>query len=166
MNTTTSTTPHPSRPASIVPSITSVLSDATTITGPAHTQRGFKSRESYLAALQEFADRKSHMESNERTLVGWYGVKTMDDYKARTSLKEERRKRKDREEQERQRRRTLVGMDERDEGLGVGRVIEGNEGAEEEHNELSNVETRTSQKEGRMRRLSRVFTGGRRPTVA
>ncbi len=107
------------------------------------------------------------MEENEHTLVGWYGTKTMDDYKQRMSLREERRKRKELErrlgQRDRERRSTLAetpGCDERLESVGAVST----EG--DEVDELSRVETKKSQKEGRMRRLSRVFTGGRRATVS
>lgn len=103
------------------------------------------------------------METHEHTLHGWYGGKTADEYKARLSLREERRLRKEGERREQERRRTLVGVP-KDSGH-VDGVEPGNAGGNAA-DEMSRVETKKSQKEGRMRRLSRVFTGGRRATVA
>lgn len=83
---------RPTRPASIAPSISSVLSDATTINAPIHRQRGFKSRESYLAALEEFAESKLYMPAGDRTLHGWYGEETMNDRKRRLGAGREKKK--------------------------------------------------------------------------
>lgn len=88
------TPPRPGRPASLAPSISSVLSDATTVAAPAHEQRGFGSREEYLAALHEFAESKLYMPAGEHTIYGWYGEKTMDDYKNRPRLRDGRYRRK------------------------------------------------------------------------
>lgn len=83
---------RPARPPSIAPSISSVLSDATTITAPAHVQRGFKSREAYLAALHEFAESKQYMPVGDHTLYGVYGGETMDARKQRMLAEKEKRR--------------------------------------------------------------------------
>ena len=145
-----------------------MLSDATTITAPQHIQRGFKSREQYLAALNEFAESKSYMEVHDHTVIGWYGSKTAEDYKQRLGLREERRMRKENERrvEDRERRRTLGAVEEVDDGAGG--ASPDNVG-EERSNDLSRVETKKSQKsqkEGRMKRLSRVLMGARRATLA
>ena len=103
------------------------------------------------------------METNEHTLHGWYGTRTADDYKARLSLREERRLRKEGQRREQQRRKTLVGVSESVKC--VNGVDSGNVG-DDLPVEVPTNETDKSQKEGRMRRLSRVFTGGRRATIA
>ena len=154
-----------SRPASIVPSISSSLSDATTVTAPTHLQRGFKSQESYLAALNEFADSQLYMQPNEYTLHGWYGTKTTEDYKQQLSLKEERKKQKKEgvKAEEARRRKTLGELPKADDGL---RRIRTECCGGTEVNELSAVESTKSEKEGRLRRLSRVLTGDRRTSFA
>ena len=105
------------------------------------------------------------MDVNEHTVLGWYGTKTSEDYKQRLGLREERRRRKESERglEGGERRRTLAGVEEGNEGVGgVSSENVGGEGG----NGLSRVETKKSQKEGRMRRLGRVLTGGRRTTLA
>lgn len=105
------------------------------------------------------------MDVNEHTVHGWYGTKTSEDYKQRLGLREERRRRKESERRVEagERRRALVRANEGSEG--VGRVSSEN-GGREGGGELFRVETKKSQKEGRLRRLSRVLTGGRRATLA
>lgn len=154
--------PHGGRPASIAPSISSVLSDASTTTSPNHVQRGFSSRAAYLAALHEFAESKSYMEG-PHTLKGFYGTKTMDHYKQKPGLMDERRARKAKQhrEQERQRRLTLTD------------VPEENISREEVTRVASNGSQKASEpgeapkeaKEGRLRRLGKVLTG-RRATIS
>lgn len=148
-----------SRPASIAPSISSVLSDATTITAPVHEQRGFKSREAYLAALNEFAESKLYMPTGDHTLHGWYGTKTMDDYKKRPGLREGRKKRRtsqagENDDVNKERRTTMAVVPEAsDESAGLTRVGD----MESAENNTSVVDS--TEKRGRFRKLTRVFSG-------
>lgn len=149
-----------SRTASIAPSMDSVFSDTSTVVPPNHVQRGFKTREAYLAALQEFADEHSHMSPGEYTIKGVYGTTTIADYQKRKSLGEERRERKAKAERERQRQATrdLESLPETSHRSGQLNV---------QHRTgetlVQNLEPRA--KESRMRRLSRVLTGGQRAAV-
>ena len=149
-----------SRPASIAPSISSVLSDATTITAPVHEQRGFKSREAYLAALNDFAESKLYMPTGDHTLHGWYGTQTMDDYKNRPGLRDGRKKRRSSQAEgndnvDKERRPTMAVVPEAsDESASVPTV----RSTEDAENDAPNAGS--TEKQGRFRRLSRVFSGG------
>lgn len=111
-----------------------------------------------------------YMEEGEHTLYGVYGRVTMDEYKQRPGLRDDRKRRKAEEAKERnqqqerlRRRETLTSVVKEDGGS---------------HDvELTDVERMLSTedgeggtpgkpvKEGRLRRLSRVLIGGRRATV-
>ncbi|KAJ9661399.1 hypothetical protein H2198_001967 [Neophaeococcomyces mojaviensis] len=161
------------RPASIAPSIYSVLSDATTIAAPQNTYRGFPSREAYLAALNDFIESKMYMSTGHQTLKGFYGDETMDDViRNRPDVEFGWQKRRREKKAAKARRMTVaVGMDSVSE---EGQRVEdrGNApmasltptGSNDE--QMQRTETNSSQKGGKMRRLTRVFSGGRRATVS
>lgn len=161
----TEATSRPGRPASIAPSISSVMSDATTITAPIHEQRGFKSREAYLAALNEFAESKLYMPAGDHTLHGWYGEKTMDDYKNRPGLRDDRKKKS-------KRAKSLAKLDHESQST-MNIIHEASEGPNQvttsDQSRDTNDETvaERTEHQGRLRRLSRVLHVGkeRRATV-
>ena len=95
------------------------------------------------------------METGDHTLKGFYGEKTMDEYKAVPSLMEERRRRKAKE-----RRATLESIPELNQ---VGSATSGR-GLENGERVDSGDASSGENKSGRMRRFSRVFA--RRSTVA
>lgn len=134
----------------------------------AHQQRGFKSREAYLAALQQFADRHEYMQAGEQTLTGFYGEKTMDFYKTKTSPLEDRRRRREREAREKERRQTLPSIVEDSTSLnGRGDALVESGQSSQHFNEsgVSTSEGEATQKDSRRSRFGMVF-GGRRRTVA
>ena len=164
-----------SRNSSYATSITSVISGTSSITlNPLnHHQRGFRSREDYLAALREFEESKSYMDTGEFKVSGIYGKETMEEARDRLgpSLREERRIRKKAEALERERinrRQTLSSVPEA--GARGQESIEPQTSrpCEAQTSSLNNdtpdpCGTREEPpKVGRMRRISRVFSAGRR----
>lgn len=150
---------RPTRPASIAPSISSVLSDATTINAPVHRQRGFQTREAYLAALDDFAESKLYMPAGDRTLYGWYGGETMND-------------RKDRLRAEREKGRTLKHVHQQDTAAASRRratIAVPQESAERSANATNSEQVGGGERNtptvegaengGRLRRFSRVLSG-------
>lgn len=154
------TATRPRRPASIAPSISSVLSDATTITAPIHEQRGFKSREAYLAALNEFAESKLYMPAGNHTLHGWYGGETMDDCKKRLGVGEKKKTRSKGAKKTHpvgsERRATMAVVPEASEESAETSTPVQIEGAEDNTQMADQPQT-----QGRLRRLSRVFSSGK-----
>lgn len=151
----------PGRPASIAPSISSVLSDATTITAPIHVQRGFKTREAYLAALDDFAESKLYMPAGDYTLHGWYGGETMNDRKKRLAVgKEKRRSSKHTQNADvtaatNRRRATIAAIQEATEDPAQ---ASNSEEAGDRENSMPTIEC-AENSQSRLRRFSRVLSG-------
>jgi len=107
------------------------------------------------------------------TLIGFYGKETMDDIITKLPDQEFRWQRRRKEKKEHAKARRMPGATRMDSvSEEVHTVPEGSDtrgtrsGTDEEVGEqVERTETNVSQKEGRMRRLSRVFSGGRRATV-
>lgn len=152
---------RPTRPASIAPSISSVLSDATTITAPIHVQRGFKTREAYLAALNEFAESKSYMPAGNYTLHGWYGGETMGERKTRLGAGREKKKHSKHiskaETVKNERRATMPAVTEGSENAADVLTTEQVAGQIDSQPRLGSEQT---ERPSRLKRFSRVFAGG------
>lgn len=100
-----------------------------------------------------------YMAAGEHTLQGWYGTKTMDDYKARPGLREGKKRRVKQaggnDDVQEGRRSTMATLPEAsEEGAGLA-TISHTEGAASDAPVVDGTEKR-----GRFRRLSRVFSNG------
>lgn len=158
---TTNLAPRSSR-SNYAPSISSVLSSSSTLIPEAHQQRGFKTREAYLAALEEFAEGHLYMTTGDHTLKGFYGDKTMDFYKAKSSPMEDRKRRREQE-----RRRTLPAILEDSVPVEDQDVVteSGQESPTFSESSAGTSEGETSPQGRRRSRFSKIFSGGRRGTV-
>lgn len=110
-----------------------------------------------------------YMDQSDYTLRGFYGVKTMDEYKKQPSLREERRLRKEAERKQRERRATLATVPESAGDSSGVRSVDGREVAKVSSVEGNSApppeDSSENTKESKMRKLSRVLSGGRRYSV-
>lgn len=127
--------------------------------------RGFPSREAYLAALRDWAESKQFLESDYQ-IRGFYGQKTMDYYKNKPGLRDARKARKASEAIARQQaaRRATVANNIPEPVSEDGESLSNAVTADTITTDPGNV-SEAAAKESKVRRLSRVFTGGRRATV-
>jgi len=79
---------------------TSSIASAETLVSPEY--RGFASKDAYLEALRVWVEEQMHFQADVQ-MTGFYGKTTMEEYKSRPGLREDRRARKEAE-----RRQTLA----------------------------------------------------------